>query len=131
MAELRKIEEAQGVQGVAEVDPRTRVVEETTAFMLQTINSLRRRLTPTQVNWIRESVLLDGVKCSEIVAQIYPPVKISTIWALVRGRTYLDVPLTRRLKLAFRSSLKKRQVPAPLPNALRDATDQEREDENP
>lgn len=125
MAEPRKVEEVEAVQGSTDPVIQSHVVEETTEHMLRTINSLRKRLTPTQVNWIRESVLLDGIKCQQIVDQLYPPVKISSIWALVRGKTYVDVPLSRRLKLAYRASLKKRQVPAPLPNALRDAAEQE------
>lgn len=85
--------------------------EPTTEDMLRAINSLRRRLNADQVNWVREAVLLDGMSSTAVARRLYPAVKVSSIWALVRGKTYRDVPLSRRLKLAYRSSVKKRQVP--------------------
>jgi hypothetical protein len=114
-AKPEKDEEIQEVDdgGSADVDAGIANADApTTEEMLRSINALRKRLTPDQVNWVRESVLLDGMKSAAVARRLYPAVRVSSIWALVRGKTYRDVPLSRRLKLAYRTSIKKRQVPA-------------------
>lgn len=90
------------------------------ARQLRTIKTAKKRLTAEQVNHIREAILCDGRTAPSVAQDIYPPISVSTVHSVVRGVTYRTVPLTRRLKIAYRQALEKRKVPVHHENLLED-----------
>ena len=88
------------------------------AEQLQMIHTLRKRLTAEQVTYLREAVLLDGIPVKVARRNIHPPISASAVWAVVRARTYRNVPLSPRLRRAWKIALEKRKVPIHAENLL-------------
>ena len=88
------------------------------ARQLQTIRAARKKLTAEEVNYVREAYVLDRRTVPAIQESLYPQISQSALWGIIRGRTYRDVPLSPRLKRAYRVAVERRKVPVHVDNLL-------------
>jgi hypothetical protein len=82
---------------------------------LRGIRPERGRYSDEQVNWIRESYLLDGISLKQIRSQLWPVCSINALWRIAIGRAYTGVPLSARLAAAAAEAEQKRRAPTTLP----------------
>lgn len=90
---------------------------------LRAIYSSRWRYSDAEVNFIRESYLLDGMSIPWIIERLHQKSSENSIWRIAVGRSYTKVPLSPRLAAAHEEAQRRRASPGVEPEPAAAAED--------